>query len=200
MSTRTHLFWEAVLQLGECRSSRGVLRWPLGGGGSSWRRRSRRRRQGRGAAWRRRWSFGAQGYLTSSGVQLITVSLGWVPVASRRTGMTQGNPPWQFALRQGVTDLLEVFAELVLPESHLNTTGCSSGYEMSSVLQLQLFNLERVNLKIQHVHKALRLTEDTTEGIVQSTAQPRENIYWFTSRQMIHDFVLCKKIKKRALH
>lgn len=104
MSTRTHLFWEAVLQLGECRSSRGVLRWPLGGGGSSWRRRSRRRRQGRGAAWRRRWSFGAQGYLTSSGVQLITVSLGWVPVASRRTGMTQGNPPWQFALRQGVTD------------------------------------------------------------------------------------------------
>lgn len=55
--------------------------------------------------------------------------------------MTQGDPTGQLALRQRVTDLLEVFAELVLTEGRLNMTSCPPRYEMASIFLLQVFYL-----------------------------------------------------------
>lgn len=55
--------------------------------------------------------------------------------------MAQGDPAGQLALRQRITDLLEVFAELILTEGSLDTTGCPPRYEMASILLLQLFYL-----------------------------------------------------------
>ncbi len=80
--------------------------------------------------------------------------------------MAQRDAAGQLALRQRVTDLLEVFAQLVLTKGRLDTTGCPSGNEMASILLLQLFYLgmdesEGENLTIKHVYKALKLTDDT---------------------------------------
>lgn len=104
--------------------------------------------------------------------------------------MAQGNPAGQLALRQRVTDLLEVFAELVLAEGRLDATGRPPRYEVSSILLLQLFYLEErkrakggASLNIKHVYKAPKLTDDTARVILQSTQQPLKNIYSCTSRQ-----------------
>ncbi len=106
--------------------------------------------------------------------------------------MAQGDPAGQLALRQRVTDLLEVFAELVLTEGRLDAAGCPPRYEMSSILLLQLFYLgkgretrgKRV-LNIKHVYKAPKLTDDTARVILRSTEQPLKNIYSCTSRQTL---------------
>ena len=122
-------------------------------------------------------------------MQAVTVSLGWIPVTAWRAGMAQGDPAGQLALRQRVTDLLEVFAQLVLPEGRLNTPGRPPRYEMASILLLQLFYLGMgrewggVSLNIKHVYKALKPTDDTARVILQSTQQPLENIYSSTGRQ-----------------
>lgn len=55
--------------------------------------------------------------------------------------MAQRDPAGQLALRQRVTDLLEVLAELVLTESRLDATSGPPRDEMASVLLLQLFYL-----------------------------------------------------------
>jgi len=55
--------------------------------------------------------------------------------------MAQGDPAGQLALRQRVTDLLEVFAELVLTEGRLDATGCPPRYKMASIFLLQLIYL-----------------------------------------------------------
>lgn len=58
--------------------------------------------------------------------------------------MTQGDPAWQLAFRKRVTDLLEVFAQLVLTECRLNSTGGPPRDEMAAILLLQFLYLKVV--------------------------------------------------------
>lgn len=69
------------------------------------------------------------------------MSLGCVPVSARRARVAHGDPTGQLALRQRVTNLLEVFAELVLTEGRLDTAGCPPRYQMASIFLLQLIYL-----------------------------------------------------------
>lgn len=68
--------------------------------------------------------------------------LGGVAGPSRGTGLTQGDPAGQLTFGQRVPDLLEVFAQLVLTERRLNSTGCPPRNEMATIFLLQFLNLQ----------------------------------------------------------
>lgn len=55
--------------------------------------------------------------------------------------MAQGDPARQLAFGQRVPDLLEVFAQLVLTERRLNSTGGPPRNEMATILLLQFLYL-----------------------------------------------------------
>lgn len=68
--------------------------------------------------------------------------LGGVAGPSRGAGLAQGDPAWQLTFGQRVPDLLEVFAQLVLTERRLNSTGRPPCNEMATVFLLQFLDLQ----------------------------------------------------------
>jgi len=86
------------------------------------------------------------------------VSLGGGQASSGGAGPPHGDAAWELALRQGVADLLEVLAELVLAEGGLDAAGGAPGDEMPAILLLQLVNLRtdghkgRPVIHIQYIH------------------------------------------------
>lgn len=68
--------------------------------------------------------------------------LGGVAGPSRGAGLAKGDPTGKLTFGQRVPDLLEVFAQLVLTERCLNSTGRPPRNEMATIFLLQFLDLQ----------------------------------------------------------
>lgn len=86
--------------------------------------------------------------------------LGGVPGPSGGAGLAQGDPAGKLAFGQRVPDLLEVFAQLVLTECCLNSTGRPPRNEMAAVFLLQVLDLDVEKVKVSYIRNRLRSSVD----------------------------------------